>query len=111
MFRTCKWMHGAAAAAFVVGISAASAQQTIAPASTTPTGGPLPDVLLKYAFVNSERLKKPEDGNWLLFRRTYDGTVRWRRSRRPMSAGSSWCGASPPVRSRATRRRPSSTTA
>jgi len=73
MFKTCKWMHGAAAAAFVVGISAASAQQTIAPASTTPTGGPLPDVLLKYAFVNSERLKKPEDGNWLLFRRTYDG--------------------------------------
>jgi hypothetical protein len=73
MFKTCKWMHGAAAAAFVAGISAASAQQTIAPASTTPTGGPLPDVLLNYAFVNSERLKKPEDGNWLLFRRTYDG--------------------------------------
>ena len=73
MFKTCKWMHGAAAAAFVVGISAASAQQTIAPASTTPTGGPVPDVLLNYAFVNSERLKKPEDGNWLMFRRTYDG--------------------------------------
>jgi alcohol dehydrogenase (cytochrome c) len=104
MVETFKWMHGAAVAAFVAGLSAASAQQTIAPASTTPTGGPLPDVLLNYAFVNSERLKKPEDGNWLLFRRTYDG---WGYS--PLSQ--SWCGASPPARSRATRRRPSSTTA
>jgi alcohol dehydrogenase (cytochrome c) len=74
MFNTWKkWMHGAAAAALVAGISVASAQQTIAPAPTAPTGGPLPDLLLNYAFVNAERLKKPEDGNWLLFRRTYDG--------------------------------------
>jgi alcohol dehydrogenase (cytochrome c) len=73
MFKAWKWMHGAAAAAFIAGISAATAQETIAPASTTPTGGPLPDVLLNYASVNAERLKKPEDGNWLLFRRTYDG--------------------------------------
>ena len=73
MFKTWKWMHGTAAAAFVAGISAASAQQTIAPASSTSAGGPLPDVLLNYAFVTAERLKKPEDGNWLLFRRTYDG--------------------------------------
>jgi glucose dehydrogenase len=73
MFKARKWMHGAAVATLVAGISAASAQQTIAPASTTPTGAPLPDVLLNYAFVNAERLKNPEDGNWLLFRRTYDG--------------------------------------
>ena len=54
-------------------MSAASAQQTIAPASATPTTGPLPDVLAKYTPVTAERLKNPEDGNWLLFRRTYDG--------------------------------------
>ena len=35
--------------------------------------GPVPDVLSNYASVTSERLRKPEDGNWLLFRRTYDG--------------------------------------
>jgi alcohol dehydrogenase (cytochrome c) len=73
MFDTSNWMKGVAAAAFVAGISAASAQQTIAPASSTPTAGPLPDVLAKYTPVTAERLKNPEDGNWLLFRRTYDG--------------------------------------
>jgi alcohol dehydrogenase (cytochrome c) len=73
MFKTLKWTHGAAVVAFLAGLSAASAQQTIAPASTTPTAGPLPDILFNYASVTSERLKKPEDGNWLLFRRTYDG--------------------------------------
>ena len=33
----------------------------------------MPEILQKYAPVTAERLKKPEDGNWLLFRRTYDG--------------------------------------
>ena len=33
----------------------------------------MPDILQKYTPVTAERLKKPEDGNWLLFRRTYDG--------------------------------------
>jgi alcohol dehydrogenase (cytochrome c) len=55
------------------GISAASAQQTIAPASATPVPGPMPEILQKYAPVTAERLKKPENGNWLMFRRTYDG--------------------------------------
>jgi alcohol dehydrogenase (cytochrome c) len=54
-------------------ISVASAQQTIAPASATPTPGPLPEVLAKYTPVTAERLKNPEDNNWLLFRRTYEG--------------------------------------
>jgi alcohol dehydrogenase (cytochrome c) len=60
-------------AALLACISAASAQQTIAPASATPTAGPLPEVLAKYTPVTAERLKNPEDNNWLLFRRTYDG--------------------------------------
>jgi alcohol dehydrogenase (cytochrome c) len=112
MFKTWKWIHGAAAAAFVAGISAASAQQTIAPASSTSAGGALPDILFNYAFVTAERLKKPEDGNWLLFRRTYDG---WGYSPlsqiTPANVGRLqlvWSFAT--GRSRATRRRPSSTT-
>jgi hypothetical protein len=40
------------------GISAASAQQTIAPASATPVPGPMPEILQKYAPVTAERLKK-----------------------------------------------------
>ena len=55
------------------GLSAAVAQQTVAPASATPVPGPMPDILQKYTPVTAERLKNPEDGNWLLFRRTYDG--------------------------------------
>jgi len=34
---------------------------------------PLPPVLRNYQPVTAERLKHPEDGNWLMLRRTYDG--------------------------------------
>src|SRR3984885_14241210 len=34
---------------------------------------PLPRVLQQYQPVTAERLKNPEDGNWLMIRRTYDG--------------------------------------
>jgi alcohol dehydrogenase (cytochrome c) len=54
-------------------LSAASAQRTIPPASATPVPGPLPEILQKYTPITGDRLKTPEDGNWLLFRRTYDG--------------------------------------
>ena len=64
---------GVAAVLAAAGIPHASAQQMIAPASATPTPGPMPDILQKYAPVTAERLKKPEDGNWLMFRRTFDG--------------------------------------
>jgi alcohol dehydrogenase (cytochrome c) len=64
---------GVAAVLAAAGISQTSAQQMIAPASATPTPGPMPDILQKYAPVTTERLKQPEDGNWLMFRRTYDG--------------------------------------
>src|SRR6266481_9058063 len=75
MFDTARLMQGACVAAMVAAaaIATASAQQTIAPASATPVPGPMPDVLQKYAPVTAERLRKPEDANWLLFRRTYDG--------------------------------------
>ena len=34
---------------------------------------PMPEVLRNYQPVSEERLKNPEDGNWLMIRRTYDG--------------------------------------
>jgi len=34
---------------------------------------PTPRVLANYQPVTAERLKHPEDGNWLMIRRTYDG--------------------------------------
>jgi alcohol dehydrogenase (cytochrome c) len=34
---------------------------------------PMPAVLRNYQPVSSERLKNPEDANWLMIRRTYDG--------------------------------------
>jgi alcohol dehydrogenase (cytochrome c) len=70
--RGLKYALLSGAALLALGMSGPSAQQTIAPASATPAA-PLPEVLARYAPVTAERLKNPEDGNWLLFRRTYDG--------------------------------------
>ena len=38
-----------------------------------PVIAPLPPVLQSYQPVTAERLMKPEDGNWLMIRRTYNG--------------------------------------
>jgi len=75
MLETRKLMHGVCAAAVIAAAAAgtAFAQETVAPASATPVPGPMPDVLQKYAPVTAARLRQPEDANWLLFRRTYDG--------------------------------------
>jgi alcohol dehydrogenase (cytochrome c) len=61
------------AAIAMVGFSSSHAQQTVGPVSATPTPGPTPAVLQNYAPVTADRLKKPEDGNWLMFRRSFDG--------------------------------------
>jgi len=45
---------------------------TAAP-QTTPPPAPVPLVLQNYKPVTGERLKDPEDGDWLMIRRTYDG--------------------------------------
>jgi alcohol dehydrogenase (cytochrome c) len=62
------------AAIAVVGFSVSHAQETVGPVSATPTPGPMPAVLQNYSPVTADRLKKPEDGNWLMFRRSYDGS-------------------------------------
>ena len=73
MLDTRTLMQGVCVAAMVAAaVATASAQQTVAPVSNTPVI-PVPEVLQKYTPVTAERLRKPEDANWLLFRRTYDG--------------------------------------
>jgi alcohol dehydrogenase (cytochrome c) len=47
-------------------VAAGFGQSRVAPA-------PMPPVLRNYESVTAQRLKSPEDGNWLMIRRTYDG--------------------------------------
>jgi alcohol dehydrogenase (cytochrome c) len=72
MFDTRRLMPGVCAAALIAAAGPASAQELLAPASATPVM-PMPEILQKYSPVTAARLRQPEDGNWLLFRRTYDG--------------------------------------
>jgi alcohol dehydrogenase (cytochrome c) len=74
MFDTRRLLQSVCAAAMIAAAPAgiASAQETIAPASQNPVV-PMPAILQKYSMVTAARLSQPEDGNWLLFRRTYDG--------------------------------------
>src|SRR5438094_4572549 len=43
------------------------------PAQPAQPPAPVAAVLANYKPVTAERLKKPEDGDWLMVRRTYDG--------------------------------------
>jgi alcohol dehydrogenase (cytochrome c) len=43
------------------------------PAAPPLPPAPMPAILKNYKPVTSDRLKKPEDGDWLTVRRTYDG--------------------------------------
>src|SRR6476659_1527181 len=53
-------------------LGTASGQQKGGGKQAAPQG-PLPPVLANYQPVTAQRLLKPEDGNWLMIRRTYDG--------------------------------------
>jgi alcohol dehydrogenase (cytochrome c) len=50
--------------------SSGPAQQ---PAAPPPFVTPVPTILQQYKAVTGERLKKPDDGDWLMVRRTFDG--------------------------------------
>src|SRR5262245_14019714 len=52
-----------------------SAQQQPPPAPPAPPTppAPVPRILQTYKLVTTDRLKKPEDGDWLMIRRTYNG--------------------------------------
>jgi alcohol dehydrogenase (cytochrome c) len=58
-----------------IGLAATLLAQQPAPAPQAPAQQPppMPVVLQNYKLVTAERLKKPEDGDWLMPRRTYDG--------------------------------------
>ncbi|MBZ5578624.1 MAG: PQQ-dependent dehydrogenase, methanol/ethanol family [Acidobacteriia bacterium] len=61
---------GAAALAFAVLPFAGSG---FAQPGAPPAPAPMPAVLQNYQPVTAERLKNPDDGSWLMIRRTYDG--------------------------------------
>ena len=63
------YLH-AATSVVIAGVALASRVFAQAPAETAP---PVPAVLRNYALVTAERLKNPEDANWPMIRRTYNG--------------------------------------
>ena len=55
-------------------IGFAREQQRPAPAPPPPPPPlPMPEILKSYRPVTADRLLKPDDGEWLMIRRTYDG--------------------------------------
>src|SRR5579871_6693319 len=58
-----------AAAVFLAVLKTGFAQRQQAPQPPPPT----PAILQNYPPVTADRLLHPEDGNWLMIRRTYDG--------------------------------------
>jgi len=59
--------------AFVALAGGARAQQPPQQQPPEPPPPPMPAVLQNYQPVTAERLKNPEDGSWLMIRRTYNG--------------------------------------
>ena len=66
--RSCGAAVRIAALVLAANAIVAGRQQPAAPAAE-----PVPAILQNYQPVTAERLKNPEDGNWLMIRRTYDG--------------------------------------
>ncbi len=63
----------AGALALMLSAGSAVAQKPLPPLPTPDTPPPVPAILQNYKPVTAERLTKPEDGDWLQYRRTYDG--------------------------------------
>jgi len=63
-----------ATSALVLAMAAtATAQQPSPPPPVPEAPRPVPPVLQNYKSVTADRLKQPEDSDWLMYRRTYDG--------------------------------------
>src|SRR6476619_5927795 len=62
----------AGALAFVLSTVLSSAQQPSPPLPKPDTPPPVPPILQNYKPVTADRLKQPDDGDWLMYRRTYD---------------------------------------
>ena len=59
--------------ALVLSAASISAQQPLPPLPTPETPPPVPPILQNYKPVTQEELKQPADGDWLMWRRTYNG--------------------------------------
>ncbi len=66
--------NGLAVAALALMVTAAPVAEQ-PPSSAAPPGppAPMPSILQNYRPVTAAQLTKPEDGDWLMVRRTYDG--------------------------------------
>ena len=62
----------AATLGLILSAGAASAQRPAAPLPKPDTPPPVPPILQNYKPVTADRLKQPEDSDWLMYRRTYD---------------------------------------
>ena len=65
---------GAGALALMLSAAPTMAQKPLPPLPTPDTPPPVPAILQSYKPVTAERLTKPDDGDWLQYRRTYDGS-------------------------------------
>jgi alcohol dehydrogenase (cytochrome c) len=61
------------AALAVLSLAPICVGQQSAPGTEASVQIPVPQAVRDYQPVTAERLRKPEDGNWLMLRRTYDG--------------------------------------
>src|SRR5947207_16009925 len=61
------------ALALILTAASGSAQKALPPLPTPDAPPPVPAILQNYKAVTADRLTKPEDGDWLQYRRTYDG--------------------------------------
>jgi alcohol dehydrogenase (cytochrome c) len=59
--------------ALVLAAASASAQQPAPPPLLPDTPPPVPALLQSYKPVTQDELKQPGDGDWLMYRRTYNG--------------------------------------
>ena len=58
--------------AFLLSAGAVLGQQPQPPLPKPDTPPPVPPILQNYKPVTADRLKQPDDGDWLMYRRTYD---------------------------------------
>src|SRR5215469_12289287 len=63
----------AGAVALILAGLPADAQKALPPLPVPDTPPPVPPILQAYKPVTADRLAKPADGDWLQYRRTYDG--------------------------------------
>ena len=71
-----RYVCGVLAASAVAAVAtawAARAQQPPVPGGAMLAPLPMPEILKQYQPIPAERLKNPPDGDWPMFRRTYDG--------------------------------------